>query len=59
MEKENFTEEYNKRCKALKKECDDMVARSELSKTDAFFRYFMMKDEILQEMEMEEDNEIS
>lgn len=57
MEKENFTEEYNKRCKALKKECDDMVARGELSKTDAFFRYFMMKDEILQEME--EDNEIS
>lgn len=57
MEKENFTKEYNKRRKALKQECDDMVARGELSKTDGTFRYFMMKDEILQEMKMEEENE--
>lgn len=55
QEEKNLLKEYNERCKSLKQECDDMVAKGQLSKTDAFFRYFMMKDEILQEMEFDDD----
>lgn len=38
---------YEEKLRELKKECQQMVEDGELSEEDAFFRYEIMKDEIL------------
>lgn len=46
-----FAERYQAACEELKKECDIQVENGELSKEEANFRYFMVRDEILMDME--------
>lgn len=53
-----FFEVYQKLDKALRKECDEMVERGEMSEDEAEFRYYMVRDEILEDMpDIPEDEE--
>ncbi len=47
MTNEEFKQVYEEKLRELKKECQQMVEDGELSEEDAFFRYEIMKDEIL------------
>lgn len=46
----DFGERYNRACEELRKECDDMVKSGELTEEMANFRYYMVRDEILDAM---------
>lgn len=46
----DFTERYNAACEQLREECDKMVKSGEMTEEDANFRYYMVRDEILEAM---------
>lgn len=46
----NFYEKYKELEKNLRAECDQMVADGELTQEEADFRFFMVRDEILESM---------
>lgn len=48
----DFKERYDAACKALRAECDRMVEDGELTEEMANFRYYMVRDEILEEMSL-------
>lgn len=50
MTNEEFVKLYNMKLQELKEECDAQVKTGELSKEDAYYRFEMVKDEILFEM---------
>lgn len=50
MTNDEFVKVYNVKLQALKEECDAQVKTGELSKEEAYFRFEMVKDEILFEM---------
>jgi len=49
-----FFKKYECACQALREQCDQQVANGELTEDESYFRYEMVKDEIL--MSMPEDN---
>jgi hypothetical protein len=46
----DFENRYNEACKELRAECDRMVEDGELTEEMANFRYYMVRDEILEAM---------
>lgn len=47
----DFFNSYKNVCKELKKQCDQQVIDGELTEDEADFRYMMVRDEILIDME--------
>lgn len=47
----DFFERYKMAEEELRKECDRMVEEGELTQEMADFRFYMVRDEILEEME--------
>lgn len=50
MSDANFYEAYRKAERELRDECDELVRRGEMSQEDADFRFWMVRDEILESM---------
>ena len=47
----NFYEQYKELERNLRAECDRMVAEGELTQEEADFRFWMVRDEILENMQ--------
>ena len=45
-----FYEEYKKREDELRRECDEQVESGELTQEEANFRFYFVRDEILEDM---------
>ena len=50
MNKTNFYEVYREAEQELRAECDELVRTGEMSQEDADFRFWMVRDEILESM---------
>lgn len=51
MDEKTFLEMYADLDRSLRQECDEMVERGELTREEADFRWYMVRDELLWGME--------